>query len=59
MLKLFSHWTLVTGRYVESHGIVGNVVYYPEYDKTVRLGTTTETKYWNKTEPICNYLLLF
>ncbi|CAF0741783.1 unnamed protein product [Brachionus calyciflorus] len=52
-----NHWTLVTGLYEESHGIIQNIMYDPVLNKTFNLGMPeTYTKEWfgqNKlTEPI-------
>jgi ectonucleotide pyrophosphatase/phosphodiesterase family protein 5 len=47
-----NHWTLVTGLYPESHGIVGNSVYDPIADINMRLAKSDDVFWWNYTEPI-------
>jgi hypothetical protein len=50
-----NHHTLVTGLYIESHGIVGNSFYDPNYDIKVNLigGTNAnEEQWWNQSEPV-------
>jgi predicted AlkP superfamily pyrophosphatase or phosphodiesterase len=47
-----NHWTLVTGLYPESHGIVGNTVYDPVYDVKMKLAKSNEVQWWNDTEPV-------
>jgi predicted AlkP superfamily pyrophosphatase or phosphodiesterase len=50
-----NHFTLVTGLYTESHGIVDNVFYDPNYNETVHLlqdSKGKEARFWNATEPI-------
>ncbi|CAO3642989.1 unnamed protein product [Cunninghamella blakesleeana] len=50
-----NHWTLVTGQYPESHGIVANQFYDPEKQQTFSHGDiqcTTNKEWWNVTEPI-------
>ena len=46
-----NHFTLVTGLYMESHGIVGNSVYDVELNESVNFLSGTDTlnpKWWNK-----------
>jgi alkaline phosphatase/predicted AlkP superfamily pyrophosphatase or phosphodiesterase len=47
-----NHWTLVTGRYEESHGIVANSMFDPRYPGEVFTMSNTEEKWWNRAEPI-------
>lgn len=50
-----NHNTLVTGLYMESHGIVSNQMYDPNIDKGVNLLTDDFSKdkiWWNQAEPI-------
>lgn len=44
--------SLVTGRYPQSHGIVGNTIYDPFYDKKISLKTNFDYIWWNKSVPI-------
>lgn len=51
-----SHYTIVTGLHPESHGIVSNVFYDPEFRQTFKLGepaSMTDAKWWGG-EPIWN-----
>jgi hypothetical protein len=44
-----------SGLFPESHGIVGNTIYDPEYNMKVKLqsgGLAGSPQWWNKTEPI-------
>lgn len=45
------HWTLATGLYEESHGIMGNSFYDPQFNETFGCLTTNESK-WFDGEPI-------
>jgi hypothetical protein len=50
-----NHITLVTGLNIESHGIVGNTFYDPQYDLRVNLiggSNANEQQWWNQSEPI-------
>ena len=47
-----NHWTLVTGLYPETHGIVANAVYDPVTNLKTSLSTATDIHLWNKSEPI-------
>lgn len=50
-----NHWTLVTGQYPESHGIVANEFYDPKKQQTFSHGDiqcTTNSEWWNITEPV-------
>lgn len=50
-----NHFTIVTGLYMESHGIVGNALYDPDYNKKInflRDSDSNDAKWWNKSEPI-------
>ncbi|XP_071800542.1 ectonucleotide pyrophosphatase/phosphodiesterase family member 5-like [Asterias amurensis] len=45
-----NHYTIVTGLYEESHGIVGNAMYDPVWNETYFMGN--ESKWWEGGEPI-------
>jgi ectonucleotide pyrophosphatase/phosphodiesterase family protein 5 len=50
-----NHWTLVTGMYMESHGITGNKLYDSSTNESInflRDKESNDEKWWNKTEPI-------
>ena len=50
-----NHYTLVTGLYMEDHGIVGNSFYDSKLKEKVNLIGDTKSnsvRYWNNTEPI-------
>lgn len=48
-----NHYTLVTGLYPESHGIVGNTFWAPELDESFRTEKgSMEEKWWTGAEPI-------
>ncbi|RNA12305.1 type I phosphodiesterase nucleotide pyrophosphatase family [Brachionus plicatilis] len=50
-----NHYTIVTGLYMENHGIVGNSYYDPEADRIVRFLSDKDSlqpRWWNKTDPI-------
>jgi ectonucleotide pyrophosphatase/phosphodiesterase family protein 5 len=47
-----NHWTLLTGLYPESHGIVGNTVYDPVANLKMKLAKSSELLWWNHTEPV-------
>lgn len=46
-----SHYSIATGTYEETHGIVANNMYDPVYNETFGMGTT-DPKWWNGSEPI-------
>ncbi|XP_046561055.1 glycerophosphocholine cholinephosphodiesterase ENPP6-like [Haliotis rubra] len=46
-----NHYTIVTGLWEESHGIVGNYMYDPVFNASFNLGTK-ETRWWNGGEPL-------
>ncbi|XP_041369889.1 bis(5'-adenosyl)-triphosphatase enpp4-like [Gigantopelta aegis] len=46
-----NHYTIVTGVYEETHGIVDNSMYDPLFDEKFHMGMT-DTKWWNEAEPI-------
>ncbi|EDO48960.1 predicted protein [Nematostella vectensis] len=46
-----NHFTIVTGLYAESHGIVANTMYDPEL-KSWFFMNNTETKWWDGGEPV-------
>ncbi|XP_069127664.1 ectonucleotide pyrophosphatase/phosphodiesterase family member 5-like [Argopecten irradians] len=45
-----SHYTAITGLHAESHGIVGNYMYDPDFDEIFTIGTH-DTKWWDGGEP--------
>lgn len=45
------HYSIATGLYEESHGIIGNVMYDPGFNETFTMGTK-DPKWWNGGEPI-------
>lgn len=49
-----NHYTIVTGLYEESHGIVGNNMYDPVFNETFYIGSSTylDSKWWKHGEPI-------
>lgn len=50
-----NHYTLATGLYPESHGIIGNEVYDSLYDELISLQTNKNglnPKWWNQTDPL-------
>lgn len=52
-----NHYSLVTGLYAESHGIVANTFYDPVFKEEFNVNTATDIKWWNgtgteKVEPI-------
>lgn len=48
-----NHFTIVTGLYEESHGIVGNMMYDPVFNETFYIGSKDflDSKWWNG-EPV-------
>ncbi|XP_071132349.1 ectonucleotide pyrophosphatase/phosphodiesterase family member 5-like [Mytilus edulis] len=46
-----SHYSIVTGLYEESHGIIGNKMYDPVFNSTFNL-RNHETRWWNGGEPL-------
>ena len=46
-----AHYSIVTGLYPESHGIVGNTMYDPDL-KARFGGATTDPRWWDGAEPI-------
>lgn len=46
-----SHFSVATGLYEESHGIIGNVMYDPVFNETFN-PRTMDSKWWNGGEPI-------
>ncbi|XP_046360524.2 ectonucleotide pyrophosphatase/phosphodiesterase family member 5-like [Haliotis rufescens] len=46
-----NHYTIVTGLWEESHGIIGNHMYDPEFNATFNMGTK-ETRWWDGGEPL-------
>ncbi|XP_041368652.1 ectonucleotide pyrophosphatase/phosphodiesterase family member 5-like isoform X2 [Gigantopelta aegis] len=53
-----AHYTIVTGVYEETHGIVSNSMYDPVFKETFNMRTKT-TKWWNASEPIWCYVKRF
>lgn len=50
-----NHYTLVTGQYMENHGIVGNTFYDPKLKEKVNLikdSKGNDVRFWNQSEPI-------
>ena len=47
-----NHWSMVTGAFVESHGIVANNFYDPLYKEYFSKNKKDQLKWWNETEPI-------
>ncbi|XP_063446163.1 bis(5'-adenosyl)-triphosphatase enpp4-like [Mytilus trossulus] len=45
------HYTIVTGLYEESHGIIGNKMYDPVFNSTFNM-RNNETRWWNGGEPL-------
>lgn len=45
------HYTMATGLYPESHGIVGNGMYDPDFSSYFTM-STTESRWWDGGEPI-------
>jgi ectonucleotide pyrophosphatase/phosphodiesterase family protein 4 len=41
-----SHFTMITGLYEESHGIVANTIYDPVLNAVASVGTMNDTKWW-------------
>ncbi|CAN8061512.1 unnamed protein product [Agarophyton chilense] len=50
-----NHWSIVTGLYAESHGIVGNTMYNPDSQKWFHLDENHSS--WWKGEPIWKTLM--
>ncbi len=46
-----NHFTLVTGLYEESHGIIGSTMYDPVFNETFH-PSTTDSKWWNASTPL-------
>ena len=46
-----NHFTIVTGLYVESHGIIAGEMYDPVFNETF-IPSNTDPKWWNKATPI-------
>ncbi len=53
-LTFTNHYTIVTGRYPENHGILSNTMYDPEWDATFSLGNREELVKgrWYEGEPL-------
>lgn len=46
-----SHYSIATGLYEESHGIIANHMYDPVFNESFSMGTT-DTKWWDGGEPL-------
>ena len=46
-----NHYSIVTGRYEENHGIINNVMYDPVY-KDIFTPSTVDPKWFNASEPV-------
>ncbi|XP_046561053.1 glycerophosphocholine cholinephosphodiesterase ENPP6-like [Haliotis rubra] len=46
-----NHYTIVTGLWEESHGIIGNHMYDPMFNASFGMGTT-ESRWWDEGEPL-------
>jgi len=46
-----NHWTLVTGVFEETHGIIANAMYDPDLNSTFSMATT-DPRWWNRAEPV-------
>ena len=46
-----NHYTLATGLYEESHGIIDNEMYDPVFNELFNM-STTDPKWWSQAEPI-------
>jgi predicted AlkP superfamily pyrophosphatase or phosphodiesterase len=46
-----NHYTLVTGLYEESHGIIDNEMYDPVFNETFSM-STVDPKWWAEAEPV-------
>lgn len=47
-----NHYSLVTGLYAESHGILASNMYDPVSKKHFHAGNDTDPMWWNKTQPL-------
>ncbi|KAM4693840.1 bis(5'-adenosyl)-triphosphatase ENPP4 [Discoglossus pictus] len=47
-----NHYSLVTGLYAESHGIVANSMYDPEIKRVFTLANSSDPAWWNEATPI-------
>ena len=45
-----NHWSIATGAYAETHGIVANKFFDPQYNDYFQ-EQNKELKWWNETEP--------
>ena len=41
-----SHFTMITGLFEETHGIIANEIYDPKLNATATLSTMNDTKWW-------------
>jgi predicted AlkP superfamily pyrophosphatase or phosphodiesterase len=41
-----SHFTMITGLYEETHGIVANTIYDPKLNASATIDTMNDTKWW-------------
>ncbi|XP_029930402.1 bis(5'-adenosyl)-triphosphatase enpp4 [Myripristis murdjan] len=49
-----NHYSLVTGLYAESHGILASAMYDPASHKPFRAGRDKDPTWWNLAEPLWN-----
>ncbi|KAM9327743.1 bis(5'-adenosyl)-triphosphatase enpp4 isoform 1-T3 [Pholidichthys leucotaenia] len=47
-----NHYSLVTGLFAESHGIVASNMYDPKTDKYFHVSNNTDPMWWNEAQPI-------
>ncbi|XP_069461901.1 bis(5'-adenosyl)-triphosphatase ENPP4 isoform X2 [Ambystoma mexicanum] len=47
-----NHYSIVTGLYAESHGIVANSMFDPDANKTFTLSNDSDPYWWNEATPI-------
>ncbi|KAJ0009519.1 hypothetical protein NQD34_001221 [Periophthalmus magnuspinnatus] len=47
-----NHYSLVTGLYAESHGIIASNMYDPDTKKHFRVSNNTDPLWWNEAEPL-------
>lgn len=41
-----SHFTMITGLFEETHGIVANTIYDPTFNESVTIAGMNDTKWW-------------
>ncbi|XP_072321205.1 bis(5'-adenosyl)-triphosphatase enpp4 isoform X2 [Eucyclogobius newberryi] len=47
-----NHYSLVTGLYAESHGIMASNMYDPDTNKHFHISNNTDPSWWNEAEPL-------